>query len=98
DAAADPILDWNTTPANAEAYQAILPSAEIIAEINPRAESLSADDPRREMALASAEMDFTHADAAPAKKLNEIIWHSIKGTNSQVPLPRGIPLGDDDDD
>ena len=41
--------------------------------------------------------DLSHADAVPARKLNEIIWHTIKGVDSVVPLPRGIPIGDDDD-
>ncbi|HTQ39862.1 MAG TPA: hypothetical protein VMJ32_12610 [Pirellulales bacterium] len=98
DAVADPILDWDASPTNAESFQAIMPSAELIAQRNPRLQDLGAFDPRREMVVASTAMDFTHADAAPAKKVNEIIWRSIKGINSPVPLPRGIPIGDDDDD
>jgi hypothetical protein len=53
----------------------------------------------------SSRMDFAHADRAPADRLNEIIWKSIKGDNSSMPLtPHGPPptvsrkVGGDDDD
>src|SRR5262249_38512462 len=90
DAVADAILDWDEMPSNADTYQAIMPSAEVITQRNPRPADVGVDDRRQEMMVASAEMDFTHADAAPARKLNEIIWHSVKGFDSPVPLPRGI--------
>ena len=45
DAVADPILDWDTSPANAETYDATAPSPGIFADVNPAAEDLSAGDP-----------------------------------------------------
>ena len=54
-------------------------------------------------------MDFTHADAAPANELNQIIWKSVRGEDAKMPPPRnslvspatrGIerPAKEDDDD
>jgi len=40
------------------------------------------------MAAASSKMDFTDADAAPEIGLNQAIWKSIKGRNSEMPAPR----------
>jgi len=38
----------------------------------------------------SSEMDFAHADAAPAGRLNEIIWKSVNGYDSTLPpTPHG---------
>jgi hypothetical protein len=105
DAVADPILDWNTSPANAQAYDATLPSASIFTEVNPAASDLIAGDPRRDMAIKSEKMDFTHPDAAPALELDEIVWRTVKGPASVMPIMhRTLPLGvyaphngDDDD-
>lgn len=36
---------------------------------------------------ASARMDFSDVDRAPAQKLNEIIWKSVKGADSPLPPP-----------
>ncbi len=98
DALSDPILDWDTTPSNAEPFQAILPSRELIAETNPRADKLGANDARRKMAEQSAAMDFTHADAVPSRELNQIIWKTVKGVDAEMPEPRGATADDDDDD
>ncbi|MBI4905106.1 MAG: hypothetical protein HY820_15840 [Acidobacteria bacterium] len=38
-------------------------------------------------AKASLAMNFTEVDMAPEFELNEIIWKSVKGRNSQMPLP-----------
>jgi YVTN family beta-propeller protein len=98
DAVADPILDWDTTPSNVEAYAPILPPKELIAKINPIISSLPPNDPRRQLAEDSETMDFTHADAAPARELDEITWKSVKGTDLPVPKMRGVPAGKEDDD
>ena len=49
---------------------------------------------RIEYARESEQMDFDHADAAPAQELNQIIWASVKGS---VPMParRGFSAGQD---
>jgi len=40
----------------------------------------------------SSKMDFAHADAAPAERLNEIIWKSVRGYDSAMPpTPHGPP-------
>jgi hypothetical protein len=58
-----------------------------------------------EMVRDSVAMNFEVADQAPAERLNEIIWASVKGFDSPLPpTPRG-PQGswirndsDEDDD
>jgi YVTN family beta-propeller protein len=98
DAIADPIMDWDTSPTNAAPFTAVMPPNELIAAHNPTADPLSRTDPRWEMAKASDAMDFTHADAAPARQADEIVWHTIKGANSKMPQWRGAALGKPDDD
>lgn len=101
DAVADPMMDWSGSPTNAEPYEAKMPPVEMIGEINPEPTELRAGDPRIEMALQSAKMDFTHADAAPAAELDEIVWKTVKGPASVMPIMhRTLPSknGDDDDD
>jgi DNA-binding beta-propeller fold protein YncE len=45
-------------------------------------------------AKASLRMDFTHADAANAAKLNAILWRAAKG-NQPLPAPRHTVFGKD---
>jgi YVTN family beta-propeller protein len=95
DAAAAPIMDWDTTPSNAEPYAAVMPNRSILIErngdLNPAAPvSPEARAELEEMARESAAMNFEVADKAPADRLNEIIWASVKGPGSaQPPTPRG---------
>jgi hypothetical protein len=42
-------------------------------------------------------MDFTNPDSQPDRKLNELIWKSVKGPNSQLPAPIDANPVDDDD-
>jgi len=96
DAIADPVMDWDTSPTNIHPYTAIMPSKELMNQLNPKAATLSKTDPRYEMAEDSDKMDFSHADAAPTQRLNEIVWKSVRGVDSIVPSARGT--GKDDDD
>ena len=100
DAVADPIMDWNTSPTNAAPFTAAIPSKQLIAELNPQVSALPRSDPRLRMAKQSEAMDFTHADAAPSRQLNEIVWKTVKGPPSHMPAPRGFATGQDaaDDD
>jgi hypothetical protein len=101
DAVADPIMDWSDTPSNIEPYDAKMPPEALFNEINPAPSELTAGDPRIKMALESAKMDFTHADAAPAAELDEITWKTVKGPTAVMPvMRRTLPSGkgDDDDD
>jgi hypothetical protein len=95
DAIADPIMDWDREPSNAEAFHAIRPSKDLIAETTPPKSSLTPSDPRLPLLARSERMDFSHADAAPARELNEIVWRTVKGPGSTMPAPRG--WADDDD-
>jgi YVTN family beta-propeller protein len=85
DAVAEPILDWSHSPNNSAVYDALAPSMTMIGELNPETKDLATGDPRREMALESANMDFTHADAAPALELDQIVWKTVKGPESMMP-------------
>jgi YVTN family beta-propeller protein len=73
-----------------------------IYEVNPEVNALRG--PARRAALASAKMNFLIPDAAPAQKVNRMIWASVRGWTSPYPaskkgafLPAG-PGGDDDPD
>jgi YVTN family beta-propeller protein len=112
DAIAQPLMDWDTSPTNIEPYTAVLPPKEVIAQITPTLAFLGSAAPAKDLAALITEsdkMDFTHADAAPADRLNQIIWKSVKGSGSQMPAPRYSavspilgpltkPVKDDDDD
>jgi YVTN family beta-propeller protein len=98
DAVADPILDWDSSPANGADFGAQIPTKSLIAQLNPRKSQLRAGDPRLEMALRSEQMDFTHADAAPAQELDDIVWKTVKGPDSPAPRPRGMSKDKDKDD
>jgi YVTN family beta-propeller protein len=90
DAIADPILDWNTTPNNSAAYNAILPPQSVIDQLNMTPSQMASLDHKStqyRLAALSNKMDFKHPDAAPDQLLNEIIWKSIKGWNAPVPAP-----------
>jgi hypothetical protein len=77
DAAAPPMYaSFRTTP-DLEGYAAISPKIDV---------------QQRNTALAwgareSQEMDFDDVDRAPMFALNEIIWKSVKGAASAMPLP-----------
>ncbi len=88
DATANPIVaDWNSEPANNASYTATLPAQNVICSQTPALSQLSSKDPRRAMEMRAMQMDFEHPDSAPEKELNEMIWKSIKGMNSQMPAP-----------
>jgi YVTN family beta-propeller protein len=105
DAIAEPIADWDTAANNIDPFNAILPSKEVISAINtPASRPATEAAIERQLELASDQMDFAHADAAPATEVNQIIWKSVKGMNSTMPAPRNslvsptVPPKDDDDD
>jgi Phosphoesterase family len=98
DAVADPILDWDDSPTNAEPFKAIMPSKDLIGATNPTASALRHDDPRFKLARDSDAMDFTHADAAPALRMDQITWQTVRGTHSVMPTPKGIWGKQDEDD
>jgi phospholipase C len=85
----NPIMGgWDFAPNNSAAYTAILPSQEIIGEVNPKIVSYNSRDPRLRLALLSSKMNWKVADAAPYQILNEVLWKDAKGPNSKRPEPR----------
>lgn len=103
---ANPILGgWDSSPGNDAAYEAILPSKEIVGEVNPKLTSYAPGDSRRRLAELSSGIEWGVADAAPYRVLNEILWKDAKGTSSAVPALRasglripGVEEQEDDDD
>ncbi len=49
---------------------------------------MSPSDPMRKIMLEAGAMDTDHPDSAPPRRLNELIWKSVKGVNSEMPAPR----------
>lgn len=104
---ANPITGgWDSAPSNDAVYKAILPPRQIIGEVNPRKASYSPGDPRRRLAELSSAINWSVADAAPYRVLNEILWRDAKGANSAMPplpasglrIPGSGREGDGDDE
>ena len=95
DAAATPLYASFGTTADSTPYDALPPRI----DLNQK-NTLAAYG-----ALASNRMDFADVDRAPMYELNEILWKSIKGAASAMPLPvhryrccgPSAPDADDDD-
>lgn len=90
DAVATPFLFLGKRPTNAAPYQAILPSREIATAINQRTAYRSEDSGR----LISRWQE----ESLPDIELNDILWHSIKGTGTPMPRPRGVLGREEDED
>lgn len=104
DAIASPVGVWDDAPSNDAPYEAILPPAKVMVMTNPKVGEVKPISPELKAIEESEKMDFTHADRAPADKLNEVLWLMIKGGDVKMPpTPGGIagvtvPKTDDDDD
>jgi DNA-binding beta-propeller fold protein YncE len=91
DAAAYPMVECFTGRANPAPYTELRP-AYPLDEVNGKTAYGASE---------SMAMDFTREDATPEIRLNEIIWKSIRGEDSEMPPPvhrRSAPGGDDDDE
>ncbi|HWC01043.1 MAG TPA: alkaline phosphatase family protein, partial [Bryobacteraceae bacterium] len=77
DAAALPMYNSFGTTAVLEPYRAIAPKL----DVNAKNTQLSWG------AKESMEMDLDEVDKAPMFALNQIIWKSVKGADSEMPLP-----------
>jgi YVTN family beta-propeller protein len=72
--------------------------------ISPRIDTEAMNTEKSYGTKASGRMNFAEVDRAPMRELNEIIWKSVKGADSEMPTPvhRFRPLIDvsdsDDDD
>jgi hypothetical protein len=82
-------------------YTAVTPKQSLF-ELNPPARSLNGQ--ARNDAIASARMNWTVPDAAPAKQVLDILWRNAKGYDGIVPKQRNAaflpyaPPGSDDDE
>jgi len=83
---ANPIMGgWDSAPGNNDVYNAILPSKDIIGEVNPSASSYAPNNPFRHLAELSSTMNWSVADAAPYDILNEILWKDAMGAYAVLP-------------
>lgn len=101
DGTAPVIADFQSHPVNTDPFKAIDEDDAIIAERNPSRSSLKPGTPAYRMAALASKLDFTHPDSAPAKIVNQMLWQSVRGPNSQAPSPvhkPGLRLPDADSD
>lgn len=105
DATSEPMTFFDASPSNDAPFVATLPDAKILAEKNATATPAEAPSPEtRRMIRESDEMNFAIADKAPADRLTQIIWYSVRGPDvPQPPTPHGLtvdglPAAKDDDD
>jgi hypothetical protein len=77
DAAAMPMYNAFTDEPDFTAYQKEEPRIDLN-ELNPE---------NAPGARASLEMDFSQYDRTPMRELNEIVWKSVKGADSEMPAP-----------
>lgn len=78
DAAATPMVNSFTDKPNYKPYKAIVPK-QSLDELNPR---------NAPMAAESGQMNFDTVDSASEPLLNEAIWKSVKGADSEMPEPK----------
>jgi YVTN family beta-propeller protein len=81
-------------------YDAVNPDQSLF-DVNPPASSLKGEE--RRAALDSSRMNFREPDAAPADKLNRILWHDVMGWTTPYPAkvqsafaPFALDLDDDE--
>ena len=75
DASARPLYAAFTTHPNLTPFEALTPAVD--REAKNTAASYRAKD--------SAQFDFSREDAVPAAALNDILWHSVKGSGAPLP-------------
>lgn len=75
DAAATPMINAFTNKPNTQPYKAIMPK-QPLDELN---------QPNAPLAAESAKMNLAVEDQAPEQLLNQAIWKSVKGADSEMP-------------
>jgi YVTN family beta-propeller protein len=88
DAIAPYITDWDVAPNNNAPFVAIEPAQSIIN--NWVAKNIGPKDKYYRLAKQTEKLDLKHTDAADPRILNEIIWKSVKGMDSQMPAPKHL--------
>lgn len=91
DAAAVPMKIFRDE-ADMTPYKAALPDVAFGNLLVPNRKEASAEESR--LMRLTDEQDFTHADLADARELNEIIWRAIRGAHSQTPSIAHLPVYD----
>jgi len=90
DAVAPVMNVFGARPENVEPYSAVLPSKQIIGEVNGRT-AYRANDSRK--------LDFTKEDSVPDDEFNDILWHGIMGRRTPKPAVRyGLRIEPEDED
>ena len=87
DAAALPMSKAFTSAPNLSPYDAMTPQVSLTAKN-------SADSP---LAAQSQAIDFSEPDRIPMRLMNEIVWESVRGRDSRMPVT-GSRLPDTDGD
>ena len=98
DAVAPPILaPFSTAPSNSAPFTAVKAAQSVMCEIGPSSLA-KRSNPMHKLAVESSKMNFDMPDSAPAAKLNEVLWKSVKGPNSKMPQSRRSALSDSKED
>jgi YVTN family beta-propeller protein len=92
DATAAP-MDIFQTQADLRPFQAVLPEVALDNLLTPLASSVHNAAFLRQMRRTN-EQNMMHADMAEERALNEIIWFSVRGANSQTPRIARLPIYD----
>jgi hypothetical protein len=89
DAASAPVAqgDWDLTGPNNSAVYTLDKSAHTVTQ-QTASLKIGPKDPRYKLVKMTAKLDFTHADMADPRVLNQILWEVSKGVNSRMPAPR----------
>jgi len=98
DAVAPPILaPFSTVPSNNTPFTAVKAAQSLMCQKGGAALA-KRGNPMHQLAIESAKINFDLPDSAPAAKLNEIIWKSVKGPNSKMPQVRHSVLSGSKED
>ncbi len=101
DANATPIVaPFDTAPNNSAVYNAT-PAAQNIMCQKGSADLELASNPMHKWAVESSKMNFDVPDSVDSAKLNEVLWHAVRGPDAPLPAVRhsaGIVDHDADDD
>jgi hypothetical protein len=88
DALATPMYDaFDSTPTNIAPFTALPETQDLLAK-NPGGTAA---------ARQSSRLDFRHLDAVPQRKLDALLWKSVRGWNSTPPPPGPNAAGGDGD-
>jgi len=89
DATANPLMIFDARPSNLESYRAVMPAREVATQVNtPKA--YRATDSEKLISLYNE-------DSMSDLELNDILWHSIKGSAKPVNAAPRLKVKPDDD-